>query len=186
MRSIDDLRPAPYNPRSISDEAAAGLGVSMHRFGDLSGIIWNARSGNLVCGHQRVVQLRDKGAKMIAGAVVLDGTRFPVRIVDWSEADERTANVAANNPNIAGEFTTDLDMVLSASREADAELFEALRLDELEKDPLGGELREWEAGDIEMRSMFVFRAPIETQAKIRKLLKKHMPDLDFDEEVIFG
>ncbi len=50
--SFDDLRPAHYNPREITAEAAEGLRHSLVEFGDISGIVWNQRTGNLVCGHR--------------------------------------------------------------------------------------------------------------------------------------
>ena len=48
LRSIEDLKPASYNPRRISDRAARALAKSIGDFGDLSGIVWNKRTGNLV------------------------------------------------------------------------------------------------------------------------------------------
>ena len=191
LRSINDLKPAPYNPRRIDDDAAAGLGASIEAFGDIAGIVWNQRTGHLVAGHQRVEQLRKLGGQFIDGKVVVsvhgELHDFPVRVVDWSEADEKAANVAANNPHVAGEFTPDLQAMLDEIQAADAELFRDARLDALLEDlPTEPEITEWDAGDIDMRSMFIFRAPIEMQAKIRAVLADKFPDLDFDEEVILG
>ena len=107
-----DLKPAPYNPRRISPDALAGLGQSVESFGDLSGIVWNKRSGFLVCGHQRIEALRQRGAEWKDGAFELNGERFPVRVVDWDETTERAANVTANNPHIAGDWTEDLSGIL--------------------------------------------------------------------------
>lgn len=131
--SIDDLAPAPYNPREITDAAADGLRASVARFGDIGGITYNERTGRLVCGHQRVKQLRALGAQMVDGALQLaSGHRFPVRVVDWSEAEEKAANVEANNPHIAGTFNADLDGLLGELRGSMGELeFEELRFDEL-------------------------------------------------------
>ena len=111
LASIDDLSPDPGNPRKISADAAAGLGYSIEEFGDLSGLVWNQRTGELVCGHQRLTQLRKKGATFKGGAVLLDGERFPVRVVDWTRKKQRAANVEANNPHIGGEFEG-LELVL--------------------------------------------------------------------------
>lgn len=118
--TIDDLTPAPYNPRTIAEASADALGESLDRFGDIAGIVWNQRTGHLVCGHQRVEQLRKRGAQLIDGALYLaaedrglDGQRsFPVRVVDWSEAEEKAANVTANNYRIGGEFTDGLSDLL--------------------------------------------------------------------------
>jgi ParB-like chromosome segregation protein Spo0J len=130
--TLDDLAPAPYNPRRISAEAATGLGVSMSRFGDLSGIVWNEQTGHLVAGHQRLAELRKMGATFDDGAVVANGLRFQVRVVSLTLEEEQAANLAANNPAIAGEFTDDVAGILAAVQEADAALYEALRLGELE------------------------------------------------------
>lgn len=137
LTSLDDLRPAPYNPRAISADAREGLGHSLDYFGDLAGIVWNARSGHLIAGHQRVAVLRERGAVLDAfiPALVLDGRTFPVRIVDWDADTERAANVAANNPHIAGHWTDDLQVILEDLQAADFPEFDDLRLGELLDEP---------------------------------------------------
>ncbi len=106
--SLSDLKPAPYNPRSISDAALAALQTSLVTFGDISGIVWNRRTGHLVAGHQRLAALRQKHngeLAMVDGAIVTpDGERFAVRVVDWPEDKEKAANLAANSPYLAGAF----------------------------------------------------------------------------------
>lgn len=135
LRSFDDLEPAPYNPRRIEPEALEGLGVSVETFGDISGIVWNCRSGHVIAGHQRLQALRDRGAVFDADAcaVVLGDRRFPVRVVDWDERTEAAANLAANNPAIAGEFTEELQPILDDL--AGWEGFDDLRLDALADGP---------------------------------------------------
>ncbi len=141
--SMDDLKPAEYNPREIGPEAAEALGKSVERFGDISGIVWNKRTGNLVAGHQRVDQLRKAGGQVVDGAVVI-GTgkrerRFPVRVVDWALAEEKAANVAANNPHISGSFTDGLGSVLAdVHAYLGDEDFAGLGLDGLELDAMKG------------------------------------------------
>lgn len=98
----------------------AGLAKSMERFGNVQPIVWNRRSGYVVGGHQRLKVLKTK--KVTATEVV---------VVDLPDADERALNVALNNPNIAGEFTLDLQGLLEAIRADDAALFAELRLAEL-------------------------------------------------------
>lgn len=136
-QSIDVLKADPQNARTISAEALAGLGVSMQTFGDLSGIVFNQRSGRLVAGHQRMEQLRAAGAKTwrrtskAEGVIVHPKTeeRFPVRIVEWDDTTERLANLAANNPEIQGSFTAE---ALAQLKALDAHVdFEGLRLDDL-------------------------------------------------------
>ena len=135
LKSIDDLAPAPYNPREIDDASAAGLGGSLQKFGDLSGLVWNARSGNLVAGHQRVAQLRALGGRLEDGAVVVGKKRFLVRVVDWDRKTEVAANVAANNPAIQGRFTDQLEPLLGEIMlDLGKDDFELLRFDLLKFD----------------------------------------------------
>ena len=139
LETIDDLKPAPYNPRTISPDALHGLRQSVERFGDLSGIVWNARSGHLVAGHQRVKALTDAGATFDPSPprLVLGDRAFPVRVVDWDDATERAANITANNPHISGEFNDDLAGLLDDLRDFDG--FDELRLDLLAVNPYLGE-----------------------------------------------
>jgi len=115
------------NPRTIAQDAASGLASSLDKFGDLSGIVYNKRTQTVVCGHQRLTQIREKwGDRPISvldikrelGGIEIDDTHyFPVRIVDWSKPLQRAANVAANSHKIAGDFTDDLDVYLSTIKE---------------------------------------------------------------------
>ena len=112
---LTDLAPHPQNPRAISDDALAGLGKSITRFGDLSGIVFNTRTGTLVCGHQRCKSLAEKhgNIEIKDGCITTpDGHRFPVRLVDWDDATHKAAMVAANSRHIAGEWTPDLSGML--------------------------------------------------------------------------
>lgn len=139
LKTIDDLKASPFNPRKISTKAAAGLQKSLEDFGDLSGVVWNKQTGNLVCGHQRVEQLRKLGAVLHKGVlrVGVDGPQFPVRVVDWPLAFEKAANVVANNPHIGGEFTDDLNELLKEVQCSIGEdAFGELNLSELELPPL--------------------------------------------------
>ncbi len=139
---LSDLTPDPTNPRDIDLAALEGLKFSVEEFGDLSGITWNERTGELVCGHQRVRAL----AEQYGDLEILDlgpgdaprfflvtpkGGRFPVRDVDWDRKKQRAANLAANNPHIAGHFTDALQGQLKDLAAEDQELLRNLRLDEL-------------------------------------------------------
>lgn len=135
---LTDLKPAPYNPRTISDEAAAALQTSLAEFGDISGIVWNKKTGHLVAGHQRMDALRRKHGKALAlrdGAIVTpDGECFPVRVVNWPVEKEKAANLAANSPFLAGCFDAKgLEGVLADLNAAEglSGLLEGLRLGEL-------------------------------------------------------
>lgn len=146
--SLDDLKHDATNPRTITPNAAKGLGKSLHDFGDLSGIVWNKQTGELVAGHQRIDQLKKLGAVLEGEWIVVPSTgeRFRVRVVDWSKRRQRAANVIANNPEIAGEFTID---VMSYLTDARAELgdddFKALSLESLEYREAHKKRRDWSA-----------------------------------------
>ena len=135
---LSDLKPAPYNPRTITPEAAEALQTSLAEFGDVSGLVWNRRTGHLVAGHQRMDALRQKHGKKLAlrgGAVVTpNGERFPVRVVSWPEDKEKAANLAANSPFLAGSFDSGgLEAVLAELNAADglSGLMDGLRLNDL-------------------------------------------------------
>jgi hypothetical protein len=66
----------------------------------------------------------------------MPSTFFPVRVVNWSRAKQRAANVAANNQKIAGEFTDALEQYLleisdELKSEMGADVFDELLLLEL-------------------------------------------------------
>ncbi len=146
LGGIGDLRAAKYNPRAIGRDAAAGLTASLEAFGDLSGIVWNERTGNLVAGHQRVDQLRKRGAVFVPAAdglpprLELETPRngrvaWHVRVVDWSLDVEKAANLAANNTAIAGTFTDGVEALFADLRGSmDGDAFAALRFDQLATD----------------------------------------------------
>lgn len=165
---LSDLAPAEDNPRRITDEAREGLAESLRRFGDLSGIVFNRRTGRLVAAHQRREVLLASGVEVerdiewsgphpgidgteeFSGDLDLGtGLRFRVRLVDWPDAVERAANVAANDPRIAGEFTFGLREFLAPVR-ADEDLFSRLGfsdlLGDLGQDETIGELRKPKRG----------------------------------------
>lgn len=139
---LSELKSWDHNPREINTKAAAGLRESLERFGDLSGIVYNTRLEALVGGHQRAEQLvglvgdadivdieEYNGERR--GWIEHDGRRFAVRLVDWDETKHAAANLAANNPHIAGKFTDQLNSLARKVREADQELYESVRLDRL-------------------------------------------------------
>ena len=119
---IEDLHPAEYNPRSISEKAFAGLSASMDKFGILAHIVWNKRTGNIVGGHQRYRHLVEKGVK-----------ETDVLVVDLDENDEVALNITLNNPKIRGDFTPE---IMEQLREAQSleEDFHELALDDLYAD----------------------------------------------------
>ena len=120
VKKLDDLKPAPYNPRAISDEALIGLGHSIKEFGLVQPIIWNKRTGHVVGGHQRIKALQAAGE-----------TDAQVVVVDLEESREKALNVALNSPAISGQFTDHLQPILDALKAEVPDLFDRLLLKEL-------------------------------------------------------
>jgi len=117
---LAELKPAPYNPRTISEAALRGLSASIKRFGLVEPIIVNKRSGNVVGGHQRLKVLESEGVK-----------ETQVVIVDLDEAEEKALNVALNNQAIAGDFTADIQALIDELRVEIPEAVTELCFDEL-------------------------------------------------------
>lgn len=74
---LDDLAPADYNPRHLSDKAFTRLQESLRTHGVIKPVILNG-NGTLVAGHQRTKALKAIGQSTVA-AVQLDDT---VRLQD--------------------------------------------------------------------------------------------------------
>jgi DNA modification methylase len=113
---IKDLSPNAKNPRTVTDSKLAMLKKAVAEFGDLSGIIFNRKSQQLVGGHQRqkvidpnavitIVKKYSKPTKtgtVAEGYIEVDGERFSYREVYWTDPKEKAANIAANKG--AGEW----------------------------------------------------------------------------------
>ena len=118
-----DLKPAPYNPRKITEKQLDALGKSMREFGDLSGIVRNVRTGNLVGGHQRLKHFdqewsitkrsqADDTGTVAVGHIETPFGRWSYREVDWPEKREKAANVAANKHGGYFDTSTLKDLML--------------------------------------------------------------------------
>ena len=111
--TICDLAPNPKNPRKISHKKSDMLNKSMREFGDLSGIVYNICTKQLVGGHQRTKNfdpswpIAKKKYKDSVGTVAVGEIKTPFGIwayreVDWPKEKESMANIAANQQG--GEF----------------------------------------------------------------------------------
>ena len=90
-KKISELTPARYNPRKISSDALGRLTKSLHELGNLQPITWNAKTGNIVGGHQRL--------KCYSA---LQKDEVEVWAVWLDVAQEKAANIALNK--LSGEF----------------------------------------------------------------------------------
>jgi len=106
---LQDLTPNPENPRHITDEKLAALKKSLQKYGDLSGIVFNQKTGKLIGGHQRqkvienaeVTLTKELSTPSSTGTVAygnleFDGEIHSVRIVEVDEVIEKEMNLAAN------------------------------------------------------------------------------------------
>ena len=92
--TLSTLKPAPYNPRKISDDAMGRLEKSVKEWGIVDPLIVNKATGyTIIGGHQRFKVLQKQGAQT-ADCVVLD----------LPPAKEKALNVALNNQKMAGEY----------------------------------------------------------------------------------
>jgi len=122
---ISKVKLAPFNPRKMSDNTRKALKASMDSFQDISGLVWNANTGNLVSGNHRWTELKNAHGEslelqrleepldeffMVFGTGEFTG--YILREVDWDEETEIAANIAANSEKIQGEFTNAVSSLL--------------------------------------------------------------------------
>jgi len=95
MFKLNQLKPADYNPRVITNEALEGLMNSINRFGCVEPIVVNIRGRKnvIVGGNQRFKALQDLGI-----------TECLCVTVDYNKTDEKLLNLTLNNPLIQGNF----------------------------------------------------------------------------------
>lgn len=145
--SPKEITPSPENPRWMSNEALAALKKSLSRYGDISGFVFNVKTGRLVGGHQRlrcfardyevhVTERFDRPTKIGTvghGHVMCKktGERFAYREVDWPASKEREANLAANNPHLQGKFTPAVKDVISEILQESPDVFDMFSLGDL-------------------------------------------------------
>ena len=99
-RRIADLRPAPYNPRVTlrpGDPGWERLRRSLREFELVQPIVWNACTGHVVSGHQRLAVLRHDGIEEVDCVVV-----------DLPLEREKALNIALNNRHVGGDWDPDL------------------------------------------------------------------------------
>lgn len=127
--SLSEIEPAPYNPRKISPEAEAALGESLRRFGLVEPLVWNARTGHLVSGHQRLAELHRCGVREV-----------DVSVVDLDLPEEKALNLALNNPESSGFFTESAGTLVREIGDAISEALNLSWLDSKAEPALAGEV----------------------------------------------
>lgn len=92
--SVEKLKFAEYNPRTISTHDFESLQRSIDEFGWVENVVVNKRNMTIIGGHQRV-----------RAAQALKLEEVPVVFVDLDAGKEKALNVALNK--IGGEFDND-------------------------------------------------------------------------------
>lgn len=107
------IKNAPYNPRQIDKFARDGLAKILKKHGLVEPIVWNKRTGNLVGGHQRLSLVDDYEQS--------DDYTLDVSVIDVPERQEKSINIALNNPSIQGQYDPAKIAELVSSGEVDIE-----------------------------------------------------------------
>jgi hypothetical protein len=114
------MKPDPRNPNRMSDADKARMKASLAEFGDLSGIVINRRTDQLVGGHQRADVLTDgelhvedlpepePDGTVARGYLEHDGKRYAARVVDWDDEKAKAAIIAANRFGRVGQDDPEL------------------------------------------------------------------------------
>lgn len=100
------IKPASYNPRTISPEGRKQLKRSIKKYGVVGGIVVNQSTGyTIVGGHQKVSVLDE--LNKYNEATHENDYNLRVELINVDEKTEKSLNVALNNPNIGGQWDYD-------------------------------------------------------------------------------
>lgn len=95
---IEQLQPAPYNPRIPLEPGSDGfrrLERSLLEFDLVQPVVWNERTGHVVAGHQRLEVLKHQGA-----------TQVDAVVVDLPLEREKALNITLNNAQVGSDWDT--------------------------------------------------------------------------------
>ncbi|KAA0126466.1 DNA methylase [Chryseobacterium sp. SN22] len=121
------IKPADYNPRSITNEARKALKKNIKENGIIGGMVWNKQTGNLVSGHQKL-NIADEVNKYEAG----NDYEIKVEVIDVGLKKEKELNVFFNSKAVQGEMDykklaqifPDIDAVLAGLDDVDVSMIE--------------------------------------------------------------
>lgn len=117
---LDDINPADYNPRIITDLEFEGLVNSLKTFGQQENLIVN-KDMTLISGHQRLEAMKFIG-----------WTKAECNVVDLDKASEKKLNLTMNNKAIAGKWDDNKLAEILDELKLDED-YKPLRLDALEQ-----------------------------------------------------
>ena len=100
---ISEIQRAKYNPRKAlkpGDPAYDRLKKAVDTFGLVEPLVWNARTGNLVGGHQRLSVIEERGDSSV-----------DVSVVDLDDRQEKALNLALNRHSGEWDFASLADLL---------------------------------------------------------------------------
>lgn len=150
---IEDIKPARYNPRSISDKDFKKLSESIEQFGLVDPIIINLKNHNIIGGHQRFDYLYYEKKDTELHLIELGDIGWVFSDTDLEIKDdnhEKALNLALNR--ISGEWNYDeLNKLLDELAEFDLDKVTGFDydLDEIDYEfiPLNDEYTNYDIGD---------------------------------------
>lgn len=153
---IEDIKPARYNPRSISDKDFKKLSESIEQFGLVDPIIINLKNHNIIGGHQRFDYLYYEKKDTELHLIELGDIGWVFSDTDLEIKDdnhEKALNLALNR--ISGEWNYDeLNKLLDELAEFDLDKVTGFDydLDEIDYEfiPLNDEYTNYDIGDDEI------------------------------------
>ena len=99
------ITPAPYNPRTISEDSRKALRRGIKKYGVIGGMVWNETTTNLVSGHQK---LRELDALNKYNPTTKDNDYLlKVERIAVDLKTEKELNILFNNPNVQGDWDYD-------------------------------------------------------------------------------
>jgi len=108
-KKLSEIKQYHKNPRKLSDNQYQLLKRDLKELGDLSGIIHNIRTNEIIGGNQRskifdeaeitITEKFEKPTKqgtIALGYVIWNNEKYSYRQVDWNEKQSEKANIVAN------------------------------------------------------------------------------------------
>lgn len=150
LMKLQDITPADYNPRVITEYELNQLKNSIHEFGLVVPLVYNIRTKTLISGHQRLKALLDLGVE-----------ETEVVLVDLDKDKEVALNIGLNK--IQGSFDNEkLSILLEDLKNKD--LLDKTGFNESELDNLLLELKKEQNANLEAQEDN-FEAPKELENK---------------------
>lgn len=100
------IKPADYNPRTITAEGRKALKKSIRLYGVVGGIVVNKRTGYTIVGGHQKVSVLDELQKYNPDTHENDYS-LRVELIDVDEKKEKELNITLNNPNVGGDWDYD-------------------------------------------------------------------------------